>query len=1016
MAKRAGKKESFDCLLPTGLLLTVDVSPEATFNEVKKEIWSKAMHMPLFAVLQDASHYGLRYVNKHAEVLEVDDDQTVGQTQFFSPLLKVFPRKGSREEQRMYSSLAALISKSPSDFDSMRNPEVNAFRRDVLTECLKLTDGRRRGDTGQRALHRYTPSLDTSPLSDDLKKKAASFMVKVKSLTKESTLLKIAVDAKVNELIQLAVKKDPATGSADSLVLRLCGRDDYLLGNHPLYHYKLVRRALARGYEKKGDTSDILMLQLEPKQVMLDKLGPPDPPVNIPKRVPDEKPSSGLVLSTSVESKYGLKIVKAIDVGGHSSGINRLFGVGVKAGIFYGEEMICKFERSRYVHPDKNPNWGEGIEFEIDIKDLPRSARLCFLLHGVWANPVKIKNKNKNMRNEFPLAWANISVFDYRNMLRSGEMQLPMWASELPEGPTDGDEGFVPLGTTMPNPSRTNLTVLTVEFTSSNMRDITYPDSDQIDGSVVSTKPLTVPKDSPEFKKAEALIKADPLYRLTREDKALLRKYRFNFQNNPAALSKCLNAIEWSTQNAAQEVAAMLKVWARPTPEQALGLLDSPYADLSIRKYAVGVLDELSDDKLTLFLLQLVQVLKYELYLDCDLARLLLRRALSSQRVGHFFFWNLKSEMHLDDVSTRYGLMLEAFCRSCEGQMHELTHQSDALQRLEQVAEELKKKGIKDKDKLSHVNDTIGPKGLGEFQLPLDPSVRVGECECRKVFDSAQKPLWFKFRNVLSDGPEANVMFKHGDDLRQDMLTLQLIRVMDMLWQEGGEDMQMSVYDCLATGDAVGMLEMVMNSATLWKIQGKVSNVWDDTVINSWLKAKNPGDDYSKACDLFLRSCAGYSVATFVLGIADRHNDNIMLKETGQLFHIDFGHFLGNWKAKFGVRRERVKFILVPDFVYAMTMGGGQKSARWKNFKDLCRRTYLIVRRNADLFINLLNMMMPTGIPELRSRDDVNYLRDTLYLGISEDEAAERFMQEIDTALRDSKTVKVNWAFHGVRH
>lgn len=40
-----------------------------------------------------------------------------------------------------------------------------------------------------------------------------------------------------------------------------------------------------------------------------------------------------------------------------------------------------------------------------------------------------------------------------------------------------------------------------------------------------------------------------------------------------------------------------------------------------------------------------------------------------------------------------------------------------------------------------------------------------------------------------------------------------------------------------------------------------------------------------------------------------------------QLFHIDFGHFLGNFKTKFGINRERVPFILTYDFVHVIQQG-----------------------------------------------------------------------------------------------
>ncbi|NXX69380.1 PK3CD kinase, partial [Spizella passerina] len=191
---------------------------------------------------------------------------------------------------------------------------------------------------------------------------------------------------------------------------------------------------------------------------------------------------------------------------------------------------------------------------------------------------------------------------------------------------------------------------------------------------------------------------------------------------------------------------------------------------------------------------------------------------------------------------------------------------------------------------------------------------------------------------------------------------------------------RMTPYGCLSTGDKTGLIEVVMHSDTIANIQLNKSNMVATAAFNkdallNWLKSKNPGDALDQAIEEFTLSCAGYCVATYVLGIGDRHSDNIMVRETGQLFHIDFGHFLGNFKTKFGINRERVPFILTYDFVHVIQQGKTNNNEKFERFRGYPERAYMILRRHGLLFLHLFALMKAAGLPELSCSKDIQYLK-----------------------------------------
>ena len=60
-------------------------------------------------------------------------------------------------------------------------------------------------------------------------------------------------------------------------------------------------------------------------------------------------------------------------------------------------------------------------------------------------------------------------------------------------------------------------------------------------------------------------------------------------------------------------------------------------------------------------------------------------------------------------------------------------------------------------------------------------------------------------------------------------------------------------------------------------------------------------------------STAGYCVITYLLGIGDRHLENVMINNLGQFFHIDFGFMFGkdpHWgQPPFRIRNEQIQVM-----------------------------------------------------------------------------------------------------------
>ncbi|EDV43114.1 uncharacterized protein Dana_GF18327, isoform B [Drosophila ananassae] len=1034
------------CMLPNGFLTVLTTQSTTTISDIKEKLVQIAKQMPLGFLIKKACDYQVYGLSTFNIEPYIDETKRICEVQPYFGLLRLSDRTDDTSfssDYELAKLVSGMIGKSFDHHRTLGTPEIDDFRLNMTQICDSIEMERSVYTWQQWLLYEYPLRLANStkmPLLIRERHPTRTFLIVVKNENDPSTFtLSVSEQDTPLSLTESSLQKMNRSqmkmyDRASDYILKVSGRDEYLFGDYPLIQFLYIQEMLS-------DTAV--------PNVVLQSIYRLEPYINhnndqnmVPRRLPPKKRPAILPKTpTSLWDMGNYFQFTLHSIGNVNYDKSRALKVGVHVGLFHGEQKLCA-QRSADA-----PNSGSDtflfndlvMSFDIQMRNLPRMTRLCIVIFEVTKMSRSKKssnNKDNSLKdvsyNKNPLAWVNTTLFDYKDNLRTGSQTLYTWtyADDI-----QSDEVFHPLGTIESNPRKEECALLHLTFHGNGTGCVRYPTEDAVlqyaaDRAAASLRESQLQQPQQLAEKPLKVLKdllanysgLDKIYEMVDQDRNAIWERRNDIMRElPEELSILLHCVYWKERDDVADIWYLLKQWPLISIERSLELLDYAYPDPAVRRFAIRCLQYLKDEDLLLYLLQLVQAIKHESYLESDLVVFLLERALRNQRIGHYFFWHLRSEMQSPSMQTRFGLLLEVYLKGCKHHVAPLRRQLQVLEKLKHSSV-IAKKGSKEKVKSLLQDFLRDQRNTGIFQNilnPLNPSFRcsgVSPDKC-KVMDSKMRPLWVVFENADKTSNEVSIIFKNGDDLRQDMLTLQMLRVMDQLWKRDGMDFRMNIYNCISMEQRLGMIEVVRDAETIANIQ-KEKGMFSATAafkkgsLFSWLKEHNP-NSLSKAINEFTLSCAGYCVATYVLGVADRHSDNIMVKKNGQLFHIDFGHILGHFKEKFGVKRERVPFVLTHDFVYVINNGCNDREAKeFCHFQDLCERAFLALRKHGCLILSLFSMMISTGLPELSSEKDLNYLRETLVLDYTEEKAREHFRGKFKEALANSWKTSLNWASH----
>lgn len=445
--------------------------------------------------------------------------------------------------------------------------------------------------------------------------------------------------------------------------------------------------------------------------------------------------------------------------------------------------------------------------------------------------------------------------------------------------------------------------------------------------------------------------------------------------------------------------------WAACSITQALQFLTPPYkGHPRVMAYVLRVLESYPPERVTFFMPQLIQALRYD---EGKLVEgYLLGAARRSNLFAHILIWQLQGESYAEE-SGKDGAVVKS---NSFQEMLPVVRQK-IIDSFTPDARDLFQRQFDFFDKVTSISGVLFPLPKEErragirrelekisiegddLYLPTAPDklVRGIQLDSGIPLQSAAKvPIMITFNVADKNGDPNNIVpqaciFKVGDDCRQDVLALQVIALLRDVFEAVGLNLYLFPYGVLPTGPGRGIIEVVPNTRS----RNQMGEITDGGLYEIFQQDYGPvgSPSFEAAREMFMVSSAGYAVASLLLQPKDRHNGNLLFDSQGRLVHIDFGFILeispgGN------MRFESAQFKLSHEMTQLLDPSGSMKSETWTQFLSLCVKGYLAARQHMNGIITTVLLMVDSGLPCFSRGDPIGNLRKRFHPEMNEREAA----------------------------